>query len=559
MVLTTTSVGARWQAGPRLWPLVGAIVAGALALAACSDGDVAEDGDANEDQEEAANDVETTDDGEGDAAAVDGSDEPVTGGVVRVDWIAEPPSLDPLRFNSLGTFFTYTLVYDTVVTFEDGDLVPQLASDLPTVSEDGLTYEIPVRGDVTFHDGSELTAEDVAHTIDVVRDPENGSIWYSALADVDTVEVEGDTVVVQLAEPYAPLLGMLARIYIISSEEEYLPDESLATTMNGTGPFQFESWDQGSMITLERNDDYYGGEGPYLDGIEIHILPEDATRVANVANGVSQVMPKVPYDQISVLEDEGITVNVVDDSIIMPTIWPSFGDGRPTADVDVRRAIAQAIDRGQIVEQVYQGFAVPTSTFMASGMPYWDEEIGSTFGAGADLDAAEASLDAAEVTIDEPLELIHRAEPAETALATIVQSNLADLGIELTLSAEEAASYFPKLVSGDFDLMLLSVEGGPSAANTMHTEYGALYSTSTANYHGFVDEEMDRLLEEAVGTPDDPEAAWNAVQERDLEILPYIPVVTARYAEAVRDELEGYDTSEMINLRNLEHAWLQEP
>ena len=132
------------------------------------------------------------------------------------------------------------------------------------------------------------------------------------------------------------------------------------------------------------------------------------------------------------------------------------------------------------------------------------------------------------------------------------------LGLKATLSPEESASYLPKLFAGDFDLMLLDIEVGITSGFTPMYAFSATHSTSGSNYLGFKDAEMDKLLEAALGDPEDPDAAWAAVQKRDLEILPYIPTVTARYVEAFSDRLKGHTPSSLFSLRDLDRSWIAE-
>ena len=106
--------------------------------------------------------------------------------------MANPTSLDPLKYNVFGSFNVYSLVYSTLYRWdEDGNLHPELASDQPEVSEDGLRYTIPLRDDVTWHDGSRFTSEDVAHTLNAIIDPENGATWYAALSPIKQGEHAG--------------------------------------------------------------------------------------------------------------------------------------------------------------------------------------------------------------------------------------------------------------------------------------------------------------------------------------------------------------------------------
>lgn len=485
---------------------------------------------------------------------------PVRGGVATIDWVANPTDLDPLKYNVFGSFNVYSLVYSTLYRWdEDGGLSPELATEDPEVSEDGLTYTIRLRDDATWHDGSPFTSKDVAHTIEAVLVPENGSTWYAALSPITKVETPDDaTVVLTLSRPHTVLHGMLAQVPIVSASKPYVPNKTWANTMMGTGPFKFVRWDQGSQVVLERNDDYFIDDLPYLDGVVMRTVTEDSARIANIAGGNSDIMPMVPFNQIESLEGRGVNVVTTPKSALMPTLFPSHKEGRPTSNPAFRKAVAWAVDRGQITDVVYRGAASPASTLLASGTAGWDEELGTTYGDTANLDVARVALEESGVEPGTEVELVVRNEPTSIAVGTILQANLDALGLKTRLSPEEAASYLPKLISGDFDLMMLDIEVGLTSGYTPMYAFAAVHSESGSNYIGFNDPVYDKLLEEAIGMPEDPAAAWRAVQERDLEVLPYIPTVTARYVEAYSDRLKGHTPSSLLSLRDLDRSWIEE-
>lgn len=520
----------------------------ALSLAACSS--------TKPEQSETGTEQET---GSTDGATLSAG-EPREGGVVTVDWTADPASLDPLKYNSYASFNIVRLVYSTLYRWtESGGLDPELASGDLTVSDDGLTVTIPIREGVKFHDGSDLTADDVAFTIEQIIDPANGSTWIAGMSPVTEVSApDATTVELKLERPHSALPGMLAQFPIISSDEEYVPTETYAQKMNGTGAFKFVKWNQGVEVVLEKNEDFFIDGLPYLDGVTFKITTEDAARLANVTNGDSDIMPMVPFDLVETLQSRNVEVDVAEDSAFLPLLFPSTKEGRPTASPEFRRAIAWAIDRGTIVNTVFKDQAEPSSTILTRGTPYWDEGLGTIYGDSANIDEARAALEASGVDPSAPIELVVRNEPLYIAMGTIIQANLKDLGLAVSLSPEEAASYLPKLVAGDFDLMLLSLEIGLASGFTPVYMYSAVHSESGANYTGFGDQKMDQLLVEAIGDPADPAAAWRAVQERDLELVPLIPTVSARYIEAYSEKLRGHTASPLFSLRDLDRTWIEE-
>lgn len=547
---------------PQRWETLAKITAVATALAlvgACSgtgSGESAETPDAQGPGSSETQDLGTSTEQPGSGEEPEASPQP--GGVAVVDWVADPSNLDPLKFNSFANFNTYSLVYSTLYRWgDDGEVSPELATELPDISDDGLEYTITLRDDVTWHDGSPFSAEDVAFTIETVLNPENGSTWYAALSPIDEVEVNGPTeLTLTLERQHEPLVGMLAQIPIISSSQPYVPDETWTNTMMGTGPFKFVEWKRGHEVVLERNPDYFKQDLPYLDGVVIRTVKEDAARIANISGGNSTIMPMVPYNQIENLEGRGATVTATEGSAILPVLFPSHKDGRVTANADFRKAIAMAIDRGAIIDNVFEGNATSSATIMSRGTQYWDEGVGTAYGTEPDIAGAQAALQSAGVEPGQSIEIIVRNEPQAIAIGTIVQANLLALGLDVTLTPEEAASYLSKFGTGDFDFILVNIEVGLSSGYTPMYVYSALHSSSPANYIGYQDPEMDALLEAAVSATDDPAPAWKAVMEHDLEVTPYVMTVTAQYVEGVSSELQGYTSSPLLSLRGLESAYL---
>lgn len=482
----------------------------------------------------------------------------VRGGVAVVNWVNDPTSLDPLRYNSWAAYNVYTLVYNTLLRYdEQGQLHPELASALPIVSDDGLRYAIRIRENVKWHDGRALTAKDVAFTIRAILEPRNASMWNSALSSVVAAEeTDSSTLTLTLSHAYTPLLGILAQIPIISSAYPYVPNKTWVNAMTGTGPFKFVRYEPGSKITLKRNDNYFKDGLPHLDGIEFQMVPDDVSRVINVINGSAHVVPMPPYDLLNLLESRDVKVTVTPGSAQMPIIFPSEKGGRPTANVDFRKAIAWAIDRQQIINNVYHGNAVPQSTLLASGFPNWDPDVGNAYGTVADLGKARAALIRSGVDPSRPVTLICQDQFRIQQVATYIQANLKKLGLNVKISQETAASYLHRFASGDYDLILLNLEVGQSSGFTENYVYAALHSGEPSNLSKFDDPVMDDLLLKAVSGRTDPKAAWRLVQQRDLEMVPLIPIVTARYVEADSPKLRNYTPSSLQNLRNLEEAYL---
>lgn len=465
-----------------------------------------------------------------------------------VDVLNAPDSLDPLYRDTPEAEQVYRLTHSALLRWkEDKSLTTDLASEMPVVSEDGLEYTISLREGVTFHDGSPLTAEDVKFTYEQAANADNGSVWLSSLALVEEIAAPDEqTVKLTLSQPYAYLDSRLAMIPILSADQGYEANKTWATESNGSGPFKVASVKRGERIDLTRNDSYYG-EKPDFASISLNVVPETAARIARLVNGESHIVPDLPADQIDLVKKRGQNAETIEGNISRLFAWPSQLEGRPTTNVDFRLALAWAIDRQAIVDQVFQGAGRPNSTYLTYGTQFHDEKLGLTFGEDADLAKAKQHLADSGIKLDRKLNIIAFNQPAIVQSATIIQANLAELGIEATVDAEEIAGFFPKMVSGEYDLILYNSPASISTGFAPDYVNGGLNSTSSSNFNGFSDAELDKLLNTAMTatSTEDQEAAWRAVQERDVAIQGNIQIAVSQVSQAWSKDLGDYKPSNL--------------
>ncbi|PVG80772.1 hypothetical protein DDE18_21205 [Nocardioides gansuensis] len=496
--------------------------------------------------------------GGGDSGEASGPEENQVTDLV-VDVTNEPDSLDPFYRNTAEAQRYYRLVYSSLLQWnEDGSLSPDLAAEMPEASKDRLTWTIPLREGITFHDGTPLTADDVVHTVTEAKDPENGAVWLSGLAYVESATaVDELTVELQLSEPYAYLESKLAMLPILSDEDDYAPNETYATTENGSGPYTLQALKRGDSIELARFEDYYGD--PYaFETITLKVVPEDASRIARLADGQTHIVPDLPVDQIDLVTRRGANAEVIEGQISRLFAYASMNGDRPTSNVDFRLAIAHAVDRQRIVDQVYGGAGRPNSTYLTYGTLFHDEELGLFFGEEPNLEKAREHLEASGVDLDRTFKIIAVKDAQVTSAATILQANLKELGLDVSVESQEVAGFYEALVTGEFDLILFDSPASTSTGFAPDYVNGGLNSKAANNFAKFADDEMDRLLDTAMTaeTEEAQEEAWHAVQERDLETQGNIQLVVSQGAQGWSDQLgEDYQPSSLLwlnTLRNLE-------
>ncbi len=253
-----------------------------------------------------------------------------SGGVINVATIGEPPTLDPMVSTADLVGIVTQHFFETLFTFDkDWKVTPLLAASLPEVTEGGKIYTIKLRQGIKFHDGSDMTSEDVVASLK--RWMEQGSRGKQLAGNVDKLEaVDPSTVRLTLKTPYAPLLALLS---FNNSAAVIMPSEKMDVPMKepvGTGPYKLKERKPDQYIQLVRNDSYkpldgtgngYGGaRKPILDEIRFVPVPDPNTRVEGAISGQFDYVDSLPvesYDRIKNLQ----TSKPV---ILKPFGWPVF-------------------------------------------------------------------------------------------------------------------------------------------------------------------------------------------------------------------------------------------
>ena len=296
---------------------------------------------------------------------------------------------------------------DQLYAYEPGstELIPQLATELPTVSDDGLTYTIPLREDVTFHDGTPFNAEAMAFSIQ--RFMENGGRPAFLLSEkIDAAEATGDyELTLTLKTPFAAFTSLLTFWGVTPvpeadyeiAEGSFVPDNFI-----GTGPYKLASF-SGDAIKLDVNEDYWG-ETPANEGVDIQIF----TSAANLYNtfktgGVDVAYQTLDPDQIASLEREadGGGWKVIEAGTTVVNYMSLNQKIEPLNDVRVRQAIAAMIDRPLVNERVFQGQAESLYSLIPTSFDVYEPVMESPNGDG-DFETARTLLEEAGFSEENP-------------------------------------------------------------------------------------------------------------------------------------------------------------
>lgn len=311
--------------------------------------------------------------------------------VVNIGWGGSPDSLNPGVGVLAESYTLYGLVYDAMFELQlDGTYTPELAESF-TVSEDGLVWTFTIRDDFTFHDGQPLTAEDVAFSYNFYMTQDSFPFLYGYTGYFESVEApDPNTVVVTLTEAIPNMESQLLYLYILPKHiwEPYAVEGAADfdnAAMIGSGPFKLAEYQQSEFVRLDavKTHPLYP---PKVDGVIFRTFGNQDSLVQALRTGQVDMITEMPATAVPGLRnDANITL------VIGPPAAPDVSDiiinqvspencppddgvcsGHPALrDLAVRRALAHATDKQQIIDVVLLGLGVPGLTLIPDSLGVW--------------------------------------------------------------------------------------------------------------------------------------------------------------------------------------------
>lgn len=477
------------------------------------------------------------------------------GGVLRVGVQGDPTELDPHLVVLDAASMITDLVYEGLV-HEDPSLVPQpLLAERWEISDDGQTYTFHLRQGVTFHNGRPLVADDVVYSFARVMDPGNASPWVSYTDTIKEVQAPDEaTVVFTLTSPDASFLAKLCRRGLTVVPKEVVEEQGdLRQVMVGTGPFVFDEYIPNSMVTLSKNAHYWLEGRPYLDGLEIQIIPDDTARTTALVSGTVDLIEQVPHKDIETLEASAEITLAGDQATNLR--WIVFNVRKePFDDKAFRRAVAQGIDRQAIIDTAVFGYGTPLYGMYPSD--YWAGYEGEM--PAPDPEAAKAEIE--EMALPEKFKpgiLTWGEYDFLSNTSVVVQEQLKQIGVSAEIDPQENAIYLERYFGGDFDIAVMGAGGYIDPDDFMRQTLGTDGSTNAA---GYSNPELDELMAE--GLREDDLEARKAIYQRCQEIIiedaPWIMLYTSNTFEGMRSNVKGFVHSLSGSFHSLRETWIEE-
>jgi peptide/nickel transport system substrate-binding protein len=439
-----------------------------------------------------------------------------------------------------------------------------LAGEPEVVSEDPLTVTYNINQDAVWNDGTPITSEDFMFTIETMVDEKNDIISRAGYDQVDLEATEmpdEKTITVVFSEPFAgwqdALFTPVLPAHALEGENfNKVWTNEIVNPKTGepiaSGPFQFESYNKGSNLTIVRNENWYGEHAAYLDEIVFQFIPDTSAEIQALRGGeVDAIYPQPQLELVDLTTEEGITIETS-----AGTTWEhiDFQYGNPLLEQDfVRQAIAQAIDRQAIIDQLFADLNPDleplNNMIFLNNFPDYEDHFGQY---GGNPEEAIALLEDNGCTRDgendifecdgEPLSFGFKSTAGNQLRELtfeILQEQLRAVGIEVKSEFGDAAVVFGNqgLSGGKYDLFLFAWVGNPDPSGSVEIHK----CEGSSNFQNYCNEEVTDLLEESDVTVDPAARAdlLNQADELMAEDLPILPMYQKPTFFAFSDRLQN--------------------
>lgn len=471
---------------------------------------------------------------------------------------ADAQKLDPADIDDGESVNTLAQVMEGLIGFAPGtlEIEPRLAREW-RVSEDGLRYTFHLREGVRFHDGTPLNAGTARFSFDRQMDPAHPAhfptasfqYWKNLFADIERLEtVDPLTLRFHLSRPNAGLLGALASFpaWLISPGAFEAYGEEMAFHPVGTGPYHFVEWRPGEAVLFERNPDYWGQPPAGFERMVLRSIPLNASRLSELKAGSIHGLDGLQPAELADLQaDPRFTIHHAPGMNVGYLAFSQLSERMQ--DADLRRAVALAIDRRNLVKLALDGYGTVAHWPAPSGFFGIPGEEGPL---RYDPEAAARMVVEHPEWTAEPIRLATFGQPRmyfpdPQRVASLIRSDLEAVGFRVEIVNRDFKSHLHATRRGDFEMALLGwMADTPDPDNFLSTFFHsrAAEPGSATNISFYRNPEMDALLEAALAERDSRERA--ALYRRILDLwardLPLIPLVQGDQITVLDRRIGGY-------------------
>lgn len=455
-----------------------------------------------------------------------------------------------------GEMYAQSILYDTLVSNTEDGYVGCLAEDW-SISEDGRIYTFNIRDGVTFSDGTPCDANAILANFNAILENRERHTWLEMMNLLVGVSApDDDTFVIEMSEPYYPMLTELACIRPFAMiSPDCMRDGSTKDGVDGyigTGPYVLTDFVTDEYAVFERNENYWG-ETPAIQKITVKVIPDNQTRIMALENDeIDLIFGKNMLDADAIsqyVDSDKFVVGLSDPTstrhIVLNTTHEIL------EDTAVRKALQHATNREAISEGIFYGLEPAADTLYSSTVPYCD----------IDLEPYTYSVDEANRLLDEAgwvvgsggirekdgkkleLDLLYNSDSVtEKTIAEYLQSEYLKLGISMAIHGEEEQSYRDSMKAGNFDMVFNICWGMPYDPQSSLAAMRAPVYGDYAAQQGLEDKaEIDQAITDILTSTDETkrQELYDFVLTRLHEDAVYIPLTYETNKALYTSELKG--------------------
>lgn len=470
------------------------------------------------------------------SAAPRGGGPPRRGGTMVVLGHQEIASLSPDDAGPTVHWVIVTQIHNALIEVDENYVLQPILAQSYEVANDGLSYTFRLRQGVKFHNGTELTAEDVKYTYAWYMDPANAAINANYFEGVDSVKTPDKyTVVVKMKEPNAAFLARGATIFIVpAAYHGKVGEKGYKISPVGTGAFRLKEWRPAESTVVQAFESHFRGR-PYLDFFRLDVVPEPSVRAIALKTGKadSSVWPFLVEDSLSFAKDPNFTTFRTATTAV--NHFPLNNRRPQLSDKRVRQAMMHAINRQRLVDDIFRGAAVLATSNLSPAIKFYYEpsvrqyphdpgkakslldEAGWRVGADGirEKDGTKLSFTCFVITGDQ----------ARRPEAEVAQQDLRAVGIDMKIQEAPVASINERLRKAEIDAALFNWTygggyGDPDASTTLR-------SNAVNNFSHFANPRVDSLLDAALReiNPAKRKQFYSEIQKIVAEEVPFLYIM----------------------------------
>ena len=450
---------------------------------------------------------------------------------LKVGYMADPEGLDPQKTSAVSTFNVTGNIYESLIAVTpEFEFEPRLCEEY-TLSEDGLSITFNLKEGVKFHDGSEMTSDDVKFSFERLKEEDSPKASsYKNIVDITcdddyTITFKTETLDVDLAKAFAYPWAV-----VMPAEVDV---ENLKTNPVGTGAYKFVSWTPQEKVLLERFDDYHG-EKAIIKNVELYLISDYTTALAALTVGDADII-EVSGDQIDIIEGtDGLSVFTQEMNAVQLL---GVNNADPVlSDLRVRQAIALALNKQEIIDNAIWGYG----TVIGSALPTVSPDfVDTTDVYPQDIERAKELLAEAGYADGLTLKLkLPKDYPIHVDTGLIIADQLAKIGITAEVEVIEWGTWMSDVYTNrDYQMTVVNLSGKLDTQTFLKR-----YMSTGSDFVKLDSGEVDEILSATPSMTDEAarHEAYVEVQKIIAEKLPAIYIQTMHKIFGINDDVQGF-------------------